>query len=257
MIALQDVSFGYTHAQLIFDQFNWRVEAGESWAVLGPSGCGKSTLLYLLTGLRHPFSGQVLIGGSAVMRPRPRTGLILQDYGLLPWQTLGENITLGLRVRKFYGPDGIHAPREENPIRIAELQKIWLDRMGLLAVADQYPAQVSGGQRQRAAIARTLALNPDLLLMDEPFASLDAPTREGLQRFVLQMYSSGVMTMLIITHSVEEAALLGSKILLLGQPPNRQTKIILNEEAGDPSYLNTPAYLEICARLRRELEAAV
>ncbi|MEI7989645.1 MAG: ABC transporter ATP-binding protein [Chloroflexota bacterium] len=257
MIELQGVSFGYTQAHLIFDHFDWQVAAGESWAVLGPSGCGKSTLLYLLAGLHQPFSGQVLVGGMPVVRPRPNTGLILQDYGLLPWQTLSENIMLGLRVRQFYGPDGVHAPVEDKAANIAELQHIWLERMGLESVGDQYPAQVSGGQRQRAAIARTLALNPDLLLMDEPFASLDAPTRESLQRFVMQMHGAGGMTMLIVTHSVEEAALLGRKILLLGNPPNRQTQVILNLAAGNSDYLNTPAYLEICARLRQELGAAV
>jgi ABC-type sugar transport system ATPase subunit len=111
MIALESVSFGYSHKKLIFEQFDWQVARGQSWAVLGPSGCGKTTLLYLLAGLRSPAAGQVRVDNQALTRPRPETGLILQDYGLLPWNTVLENIQLGLRVRQFYGPDGKHAPK--------------------------------------------------------------------------------------------------------------------------------------------------
>ena len=129
----------------------------------------------------------MLIDGQPAERPRPHTGLILQDYGLLPWATVRQNAELGLRVRDFYGPDGKHAPQDFQP---------GAGRGSLAGAAgagrdsrDKYPGQISGGQRQRTAIARTLALQPDLLLMDEPFSSLDAPTRESLQNLILELWA--------------------------------------------------------------------
>ncbi len=154
--------------------------------------------------------------------PRPQTGLILQDYGLLPWATVRENITLGLHIREFYGPDGRHAPRLEAG-RSAEASAgdvdVWLERLGLASHAAKYPGQLSGGQRQRTAIARTLVLQPDLLLMDEPFSALDAPTRLGLEDLTLQLWQEQRFTFIIVTHTIEEAAYLGQYILVLGQPP--------------------------------------
>jgi NitT/TauT family transport system ATP-binding protein len=253
MLELHSLSFGYPGHTPVFDGFDWRVDRGESWAVLGPSGCGKSTLLYLLAGLKLPSSGTIRVDGAALRKPRPRTGLVLQDYGLLPWATLRDNVTLGLRVRRFYGPDGIHAPAEVHAGAVNAAADAWLEKLGLAGVGGSFPGQVSGGQRQRAALARTLALEPDLLLMDEPFASLDAPTRESLQKVVMQLQAETGLTLVIVTHSVEEAALLGRKILMLGLPPNRAARVIPNPGAGSAAHLNTPAYLETCARLRHEL----
>ena len=252
MIQLQDVTFEYTPGIPIFQGFNWQVERGETWAVLGSSGCGKSTLLSLLAGLVFPKSGAVLIEGQPVTRPRPRTGLIIQDYGLLPWATLRENARLGLRIRNFYGPDGVHAPKAYT--RSIEVDR-WLERLGLLPFADKYPQQVSGGQRQRTAIARTLAIQPDLLLMDEPFSSLDAPTREGLQELVRELSQETGVTLVIVTHSIEEAAVLGKKILLLGQPPNQVSHCMDNSDADVPGYRESQAYFSLCRELRTRLEA--
>ncbi|MCC6147639.1 MAG: ATP-binding cassette domain-containing protein [Anaerolineaceae bacterium] len=228
MIDLQNVSFGYGRGKRIFEGFSWSAKRGEAWVVLGSSGCGKSTLLYLLAGLVHPEEGKVRVGDELLERPRPRTGLILQDYGLLPWATVQDNIALGLRVRQFYGPDGRHAPRDEKTPQINEKVEEWLEQLGLQEVAASYPGQISGGQRQRAAIGRTLALNPDLLLMDEPFASLDAPTREGLQRLTLRLNEESGLTTVVVTHSIEEAALLGRRVLVLGLPPNRTARVVKN-----------------------------
>ena len=166
MIRLEALSFAYPGGGEIFSGFNWEVERGHSWAVLGPSGCGKTTLLYLLAGLNLPGQGAVVVDGEKLPRPRPQTGLVLQDYGLLPWATVADNISLGLRIRQFYGPDGRHAPRQS-----AESSGLegWLMRLGLAGLENKYPGSLSGGQRQRVAIARTLILQPDLLLMDEPF----------------------------------------------------------------------------------------
>jgi NitT/TauT family transport system ATP-binding protein len=216
MINIHSLTFGYPHTASIFQDFNWKVERGETWAILGSSGCGKTTLLYLLAGLRFPTKGDIEIDGEPLKRPRPRSGLILQDYGLLPWATVRENAGLGMQVRKFYGEDGKHTPKNFQPENNSEY---WLTKLGLSEVADKYPAQISGGQRQRTAIARTLALSPDLLLMDEPFSSLDAITREDLQHLTLSLCKEQNLTLVIVTHAIEEAIALGSKILLLDSSP--------------------------------------
>jgi NitT/TauT family transport system ATP-binding protein len=252
MIDLAEVTYSYPNGQTIFQSFDWRVSRGESWTVLGPSGCGKTTLLYILAGLRQPDSGQVLIDGMPLTRPRPKSGLILQDYGLLPWATVRENAILGLRIRTFYGPDGKHAPEEFRPAQDADP---WLERLGLGALIHKYPGQISGGERQRTAIARTLAIQPDLLLMDEPFSSLDAPTREGLQRLTLELWKEQSLTLVTVTHSIEEAVVLGEKILLLGKPPNQIARIVENPGGADPAFCDTPAYTGLVRDLRHKLES--
>ncbi len=252
MITLENLTYRYEHGAPVFLDYNWRAERGEAWAILGPSGCGKTTLLYLLAGLRFPSSGQVLIDSKPLTRPRPHTGLILQDYGLLPWATVRQNAELGLRVRSFYGPDGTHAPADyQPPVKVDS----WLERLGLTDQANKYPGQISGGQRQRTAIARTLALQPDLLLMDEPFSSLDAPTREGLQNLTLELQAEQQLTLVIVTHAIEEAAFMGRKILLLNHPPNTHAVCIENTSAGQPGYRDTGDYLALCRELRGRLEA--
>ncbi len=257
MIRLDKMTFAYRDQPPLFEGYSWQVERGQAWAVLGASGCGKSTLLYLLAGLQPPTSGKVQVGGEALLRPRPRTGLILQDYGLLPWATVRANARLGLRLRGFYGPDGQHAPRDEVVKDIDERVEAWLQRLGLDAVADSFPGQISGGQRQRTAIARTLALNPDLLLMDEPFASLDAPTRQDLQDLTMQLRHEGGLTLILVTHAIEEAALLGERVLVLGKPPHRLPVIFDNPGGGRPEHRASPAWERTCAALRAALEQAV
>ncbi|MAT41612.1 MAG: ABC transporter ATP-binding protein [Anaerolineaceae bacterium] len=251
MINVQNLTFSYQTGLPVFQQFNWLVEKGESWVLLGPSGCGKSTLLYLLAGLRFPNEGQVLINGNMIKRPRPETGLIIQDYGLMPWATVFQNAALGLTIRDFYGPDGKHAPLGA----VDDLSQVefWLERLGLLDVKHKYPDQLSGGQRQRTAIARTLAIHPDLFLMDEPFSSLDAPTRESLQQLVLELWREQNLTLVTVTHSIEEAAILGQKILLLKQPPNTEAQIIHNSQMNQPLFRQTAAYQEVCQDLRERM----
>jgi len=250
MIHLDHLTFGYANVSPIFSEFSWRAGRGEAWAVLGPSGCGKSTLLNLLAGLLQPSGGRVLIEGQPLERPRPHTGLIIQDYGLLPWASVRQNAELGLRVRNFYGPDGTHAPRDYTPSLEVEP---WLERLGLRDVAEHFPGQISGGQRQRTAIARTLALQPDLLLMDEPFSSLDAPTRENLQRLMLELWAEQGLTLVTVTHAIEEAAVLGQKILLLDTPPNRSPLVIDNPGAEQADYRESARYQGVVRELRERL----
>jgi ABC-type nitrate/sulfonate/bicarbonate transport system ATPase subunit len=254
MILLEQVGFAYPDGPLVFDGFDWQVDSGEAWAVLGPSGCGKSTLLYLLAGLRRPTAGRVVVDDIQLLKPRPRTGLILQDYGLLPWATVRDNIALGLRLRRFYGPDGVHAPRDERVVAIEGKVESWMARLDLMPVAGSYPGQISGGQRQRTAIARTLALDPDLLLMDEPFASLDAPTREGLQSLAIELHQERKLTTIIVTHAIEEAALLGHKVLLLARPPLSTGRIFDNPGTSRAGWRDSPAYNALCAELRQAME---
>ncbi|MCS7222917.1 MAG: ATP-binding cassette domain-containing protein, partial [Anaerolineae bacterium] len=141
MIQVEAITFAYPHSAPLFERFTWQVARGQAWAVIGPSGCGKTTLLHLLAGLLRPQAGQIVIDGQVLRRPRPRTGLILQDYGLLPWATLRANVALGLDIRAFYGPDGVHAPRDDvlddKDARIHH----WMTRLGIAHLAGHYPHQ--------------------------------------------------------------------------------------------------------------------
>lgn len=241
MIQINSLAFGYPSSPLLFNGLDLKIKQGESWAILGQSGYGKTTLLLLLAGLLRPTTGSILIHGELLERTRPSTGLILQDYGLLPWATVGQNAELGLRVREFYGPDGRHSPPDFEP---SQSSSSWLQRLGIADVAEKYPSQISGGQRQRTAIARTLAIQPDLLLMDEPFSSLDAVTRKDLQSLTLKLCEENEITLVMVTHSVEEALLMGSKILVIPQSPDQAAEVIDNPHRAEDGYRNSSDYLE-------------
>lgn len=259
MIVVDRVTFAYPGQPPVFEDFSWRAAGSDSWAVIGPSGSGKSTLLYLLAGLRQPQAGEIRVNGHPVPRPRASTGLILQDYGLLPWATVRQNVALGQELGRFYrrkanGSDALRPyPRSDIPPQRVDY---WLARLGIDSVQDQYPAQVSGGQRQRTAIARTLLLQPSLLLMDEPFSSLDALTRESLEELTLALQAETGVTTVIVTHNIEEAVYLGKRILVLGQPPHRTAQVIENPRAGQPEYRSHPEFQDRCNQLRRSLAPA-
>lgn len=250
---VDNLTFRYGDQQPpVFEDFSWRVEAGEMWAVLGPSGCGKSTLLYLLAGLRPPTNGEIRVEGSVLARPRASTGLILQSHGLMPWATVWENAALGARIGHFYKwkrTDADEVRPYPPPLPLADVDR-WLARLGLADLRDKYPSQLSGGQGQRVAIARTLVLRPRLLLMDEPFSALDAVTRGDLQRLVLSLQQELKMTSIIVTHSIEEAALLGRRILVLHRPPNRTPQIVENPQAGAADYRQHEAFHAVIERLQ-------
>jgi len=237
-VEVRDVNFGYHTGSDIFCGFTWIVGSREWWAVVGPSGCGKTTLLHLLAGLRQPSRGQLLVQGEPVCRPRSSTGLILQDFGLLPWARAAENVELGLRIR------GIR------PAERRERVDYWLHHLGIYDLRNHYPSQLSGGQRQRVAIARTIALDPDLLLMDEPFGSLDAFTREGLQNLVASLGEERERTSIIVTHDIEEAVFLGTHILVLTGHPIRHGLVVANPGARQPGYREDPQFFHLVREVR-------
>ncbi len=242
MVKLENVSFSYTPGKAIFQGFNWQAAHRERWAIIGPSGCGKTTLLYLLACLYLPARGNICIDNASLTGPRMSTGLILQDFGLLPWATVFDNTVVGLRIRRY---NKIHSGRKARE---------WLLRLGIEGIAEKFPSEISGGERQRVAIARTLALEPDLLLMDEPFASLDALTREDLQNVVMSLWERLSCTLVLVTHNIEEAVLLSNRILVLRQPPNTEAVVIENPGSGTLLYRNTSQFSSICHILRSLLD---
>ena len=257
MIDINNLTFAYSGQAEIFKGFNLTVNRGEAWSVIGPSGCGKTTFLYLLAGLRRLTAGTILIEGAPVLRPRPRTGLVLQDHGLLPWATVRENARLGLSIWKFYGADGKHAPADKKLDHTNADQRVnyWLQKLGIDGLKDEYPGRLSRGQRQRTAIARTLVMEPDLLLLDEPFSALDAPTREDLENLIVNLNRESNITCILVTHDIEAAVVMGKKILALREGFNHKPLIVENSCAEIIDNRSQPAFLDQCAELRKTLGA--
>ncbi|MGW5050400.1 ABC transporter ATP-binding protein [Actinokineospora sp. NPDC004072] len=195
------------------EQVDLAVEPGELLTVVGPSGCGKSTLLDLLGGLTAPTSGEVAVDGEPVRGPGLDRGIVFQQYALLPWRTARGNVEFGL--------EATGTPRGER----AELADRFLDLVGLSGFERRYPHELSGGMRQRVAIARSLAYDPDILLMDEPFAALDAQTRESLQDELLRIWHRTGKTIVFITHSIDEAVYLGTRVAVMTPRPGRIKQI--------------------------------
>jgi len=255
VISIDNLRFAHGDGGYIFDNFSLSIERGEAWTVIGPSGCGKTTLLFLIAGLKMASGGRVMVAGEEIRRPRPSTGLVLQDHGLLPWATIYENTRLGHKIRHFYGADGKHAPLGHQFDRDKEEERIqhWLGWLGIEHLQSMYPAQLSRGQRQRAAIARTLVLEPDLLLMDEPFSALDAPIRDELQKVMNRFHKESGLTSLTVTHDIEEAVVLGEKILVLSDSCNSVANIVDNPLFGAVDKRKSTEFREKCHELHELL----
>ena len=185
------------------------IPTGEFVCMIGASGCGKSTLLRIIAGFEEPTTGNVAMYGKAITGPGSDRGMVFQDYALFPWMTVSQNVSFGPRQRQL--------PREE----IAKTADEFVRMVGLERFADRYPNQLSGGMKQRVAIARVLANNASILLMDEPFGALDALTREQLQNELLQIWKRTGVTTIFVTHSVEEAVLLADRVLVMSAGPGR------------------------------------
>ncbi|MFP3945568.1 MAG: ABC transporter ATP-binding protein [Archaeoglobaceae archaeon] len=244
MIEARNISKTYENGVEALNNISFNVKEGESCSIIGPSGCGKSTLLFIFSGLLDPSGGEAKVSGrkmSSRNKDIRDIALVLQDYGLFPWKTVHQNISIGMEIR------GIDKKKSHQ--RIGNL----LSDLGLEGFENYYPKQLSGGMRQRVAFARALALDPQILLMDEPLSSLDALSRERLQNFLLDLWIKNNITMLLVTHSIEEAVFLGKKIVVLSPRPGEVVSIIDNSEAGSAEYRNKKEFFQKCREVRQSV----
>jgi NitT/TauT family transport system ATP-binding protein len=224
----------------VLEEINFLAESGELICILGRSGCGKSTLLKIVAGFVPPSSGKALIKGKPVKTPGPDRCVIFQEDALFPWLTVRENIAFGLRGRN-----------QNKKSKTAEVER-FLELVGLGEFGDYLPNEISGGMKQRVALARVLILKPEVLLMDEPFASLDAQSREEMQNLLLALWQELAHTILFVTHDVNEAVILADKILLMSKNPGR-----IREEIRiglpRPRSRDSSAFLHFSRRLHEAL----
>jgi ABC-type nitrate/sulfonate/bicarbonate transport system ATPase subunit len=250
-IVIRNLTKTYSGGDVVaLQDINLEVEPYESLCILGPSGCGKTTLLRIIDCLISRDRGEVTIDGTVVTQPRPDVAMVFQHFGLFPWKRLDENIAYGLQLRA--------SSNAEIETTVAR----YLEMMGLKDFAKSYPHQLSGGMQQRAGLARALAINPSLLLMDEPFGALDAQTREMMQEELLRILESEKKAMIFVTHSIDEAILLGDRIVMMSRRPGRIREIIPVNIPRPRKIISVrahPRYIELrnslWEMLTRELDA--
>jgi NitT/TauT family transport system ATP-binding protein len=224
-----------------------QVEAGEFISIVGASGCGKTTLLRIVDGLRPPTRGEVWVDGRAVDRPGPDRGFVFQQDALFPWRTVLDNVIFGLEVQGKSKKDA--RKRADALLRL----------VGLNGFEQHFPHELSGGMRQRANLARALTIDPDVLLMDEPFASLDAQTREIMQSELLRIWRSNRKTVLFVTHQIDEAVYLADRVVVMTSRPG-QVKAVVDVDIPRPRDLSvkrTPRFLELVDEIWRMIEEEV
>jgi len=245
MIQIKDLAVTYQSQgtkYTVLKDINLELGAGETCAIIGPSGCGKSTLLKILAGIIKVFEGTVAINGQPVMPHKQKIGFIPQNYGLLLWKNVYQNILLGVKIKK------------EKEADVKESLDILLQQLGLTGLENRYPRELSGGQQQRVALARSFLLKPDLLLMDEPFSALDAMTREEIQNVYLQTWKKNSISTILVTHHVEEAVYLGQKIVLLTGSPGTISKVIDNPLFGVEGIRSRQEFFKLCLEIRKMIK---
>ncbi len=219
---------------LALDDITLGIKKQEFLALLGPSGCGKSTLLYMLGGFLPIEKGAILVDGTPVKGPGPDRGIVFQHFALFPWKSVRDNVLYGLERQGM--------AKDE---RLARAQS-FIEMVGLKGFEESYPSQLSGGMRQRAAIARTLAIDPEILLMDEPFGALDAQTRSLMQTELLSIWRKSPKTVVFVTHDVQEAVFLAQRIAVMSARPGRIKEIVeCNFDRSDPNLFKTKAFVEM------------
>ena len=216
----------------------------EFLTVLGPSGCGKTTLLNIIAGFDHPTNGDVRLDGEAILKPGPDRGVVFQEYALFPWLSVEQNVEFGLRERRV--------PKPQRRSRVRDQ----IASVGLSGFERRYPQELSGGMRQRVAIARALVNDPKILLLDEPFAALDAQTRTLMQQELLRVWSAARRTAIFITHNIEEAILLGDRVVVMTARPGR-IKEIVAVNLPRPRDVTSAEFNEIRRRIGLMLESEV
>lgn len=219
----------------VFQDINLEVGRNEIISLVGPSGCGKTTLLRTLNGLVRPEGGQVIVDGEPVGGPRESIAMVFQDFGLFPWKTVLGNVAYGLKVRG-------HAKKDAE-----EVARRFIKMVGLEGRERAYPYQLSGGMQQRAGLARALSVDPRVLLMDEPFGSLDAQTRELLQFELLSIWAQNPTTMIFVTHAIEEAVLMGDRVVVMMGQPSSISEIVEVDlpRPRDPETVASTEFQEI------------
>ncbi|MBU1671560.1 MAG: ABC transporter ATP-binding protein [Actinobacteria bacterium] len=246
LLELRSLSKSFVEARTgkvleVLSDVDLRIAPGTFTCLVGPSGCGKTTLLRIIAGLETATAGEVLLEGSPVTGPGPDRGLVFQEYALFPWRTVLKNVT--------FGPD---VSGETRAGAIADAREL-LETMGLSTHEDLYPRELSGGMKQRVAIARTLAVKPKVLLMDEPFASLDAQARNAMQEFLVELWLRTGATIVFVTHSVDEAVFLGQEVLGLSRRPARIVQRFTCDLAY-PRNRTDPGFTALRARILEYLK---
>lgn len=248
MLQINELSVSYQskqHAIHALGPINLSIEEGDIYAVIGPSGCGKSTLLHVLSGVIAKYSGQVFLRGEKLSAKAHSIGFIPQNYGLLPWRNVEQNCLLSLHIKKI-----------NMDSRIKERIGYILEKLDIASLLHRYPNELSGGQSQRAAIARSFIMNPDILLMDEPFSALDALTREEAQELFISIWNQYKVTTIFVTHSIEEAIYMGKKIVIMSDSPGTIVEVIDNPLFNTENLRENEDCLKLSKHIRNIISKA-
>jgi NitT/TauT family transport system ATP-binding protein len=243
-VRVVDVTMEFASGVRALEDVSFALPKGELTSIIGPSGCGKTTTLKIIAGLIQPTSGEVLVNGKPVQGPGPDRAMVFQDFALMPWATVLRNAAFGLELQ------GV--PRKEREATARE----YIAKMNLTGFEDHYPHQLSGGMRQRVGLARAMAVDADILLMDEPFASVDEQIRRKFQEDLLELLGDERKTVVFVTHSIEEAVYVSDQVVIMSRGPGQVSKIVrpgIDREGGSDRIRRSPEYLDWVERIWVEL----